>query len=126
MRLLVQCLMVGAGGFLGAVARFLVSMFCGRALGTAFPIGTLVVNLSGSMFLGWFLTVIRQRTIVSDNTRLAIAVGFVGAYTTFSTFMLESGSLLEDGSGIKAMLNLLGSVMLGLFAVRAGIWLGAR
>jgi CrcB protein len=126
MKLLVQCLAIGSGGFFGAIARFLVAMFCGRALGTAFPIGTLVINLSGSMFLGWFLTVIGGRTIVSDNVRLAIAVGFVGAYTTFSTFMFESSSLLEDGSGIKAMFNLLGSLMLGLVAVRTGVWLAGR
>jgi CrcB protein len=58
--------------------------------------------------------------------RLAVAVGFVGAYTTFSTFAYESNALLEDGAGIKALANMLGSVVLGLVAVRLGIWLGGR
>jgi CrcB protein len=126
MKLLIQCAVVGAGGFFGAVARFLLSLFCGRVFGTTFPIGTLIINLSGSLLLGWFLTTIGGRTIVPDSVRLAVAVGFVGAYTTFSTFMYESSSLLEDGSGIKAMFNLMGSLMLGLLAVRVGMWLGTR
>ena len=57
---------------------------------------------------------------------LAVAVGFVGAYTTFSTYMLESNALIEDGAAIKALANLVGSIVLGLIAVRAGFWLGAR
>jgi CrcB protein len=67
--------------------------------------------------------------MVSDTMKLAVAVGFVGAYTTFSTFMYESNSLMksmESGSGVKAMVNLIGSVVIGLLAVRAGIWMGNR
>ena len=126
MKLLLQCMVIGAGGFLGAISRFLVALVCGRVFPIAFPIGTFVINITGSMFLGWFLTVIGGRMIVSDNTRLAIATGFVGAYTTFSTYMFESSVLLEDGSGIKAILNLMGSLLVGLLAVRLGIYLGGR
>ena len=126
MKILTQYLAVALGGSLGAMARLLVSTTCARLFGTAFPIGTFVINISGSLFLGWFLSLISGRYMVSDMTRLAVAVGFVGAYTTFSTYMYESSSLLEDGSGIKAMLNLLGSVIIGLLAVRLGIWWGAR
>jgi CrcB protein len=124
--LLVQYLSVAGAGALGAAARLFIATVCGRFFGTAFPIGTFVINITGSLFLGWFLAAIGHRLIVTETVRLAIAVGFVGAYTTFSTFMYESSSLLEDGSGIKAMLNLMGSLLVGLLAVRFGIWLGSR
>ena len=77
MKLLAQYLAVGAAGSLGAMLRLAVSTFCGQWFGTAFPIGTLVINLSGSLFLGWFLTLIGERYVVSDTTRMAVAVGFV-------------------------------------------------
>lgn len=126
MKLLIQCLAVGAGGSLGAVLRFLVATLCGRLFGTGFPIGTLVINLTGSFFLGWFLTALQERLTVTDTLRLAVAVGFVGAYTTFSTFAYESNSLLTEGAELKAAFNLLGSLILGLAAVRLGILLGGR
>jgi CrcB protein len=126
MKVVIQYLAVAGAGALGAVSRLAVGSLCGRLFATAFPIGTLVINLSGSLFLGWFLTVIRDRVIMSDTARMAIAVGFVGAYTTFSTFMYESSSLLEDGAHRMATLNLLGSLALGLLSVRLGIWLGGR
>ena len=126
MKIFIGYLWVGAGGFVGAIARYFLGNMCGRLFGTGFPIGTMVINLTGSFILGWFLTAISQRMIVSDAWRLAVAVGFVGAYTTFSTYMYESNRLLEDGSGIKATINLLGSVVLGLIAVRLGMMLAAR
>jgi fluoride exporter len=123
---LIQYLAVAGGGALGAVARLFVATVCGRLFGAGFPIGTFVINISGSLFLGWFLTVAGNRLVISNTARLAIAVGFVGAYTTFSTFMYESNSLWEGGSEIRAGLNLLGSLAVGLLAVRMGIWLGTR
>jgi len=125
MKLLIQYLAIGCAGFFGAIARYFVSATCGRLFGTAFPIGTFVINISGSLLLGWFVTFVGNRMVVSDTTRLAIAVGFVGAYTTFSTFMYESDGLLQRGAGLEAMFNLLGSLMAGLVAVRVGIWLGS-
>ncbi len=122
---LTRYLVVGLAGSAGAMLRLLVATLCGRWFGTGFPIGTLVINLSGSLFLGWFLTIISQRHVVSDNIRLAVAVGFVGAYTTFSTFAYESNALIEDGALAKALTNLLGSLILGLVAVRLGIWLAS-
>jgi CrcB protein len=117
--LLLRYLAIGTAGFLGAIARFAVSTMFGR-MSAFFPIGTLVINLSGSLFLGWFLTYATSRSI-SDTTRLAIGVGFVGAYTTFSTYMWESNKLADDGAGFKAMANLIGSLILGILAVRLGI-----
>ena len=122
-----KVVLLSVGGAVGTCARYFVSTWIGVPLwARGFPIGTFVINVTGSLFLGWFLTVIGGRTMVSDNSRLAIATGFVGAYTTFSTFMYESNSLLESGSSIKAMGNLIGSVVVGLIAVRLGIWLGER
>jgi CrcB protein len=122
MKLLVQCLAIGGGGFLGSIARFLVGVACGR-WSAAFPVGTFIINISGSLFLGWFLTVVGSRITVSDTTKFAVATGFVGAYTTFSTFMWESNALLREGSEIKAMVNLIGSLIVGLLAVKIGMYL---
>lgn len=124
MKLVMQYLAVAVAGGVGAVLRLLVASLSGRFFGTAFPVGTFIINISGSLFLGWFLAAIGTRGTVSDTTRLAIAVGFVGAYTTFSTFMYESNSLIEDGLQIKATMNVIGSIAVGLLAVRVGIWLG--
>lgn len=112
---------IGAAGFVGAIARVAVATLFGR-LNLRFPLGTLFINISGSLFLGWFLTYVAGRD-VSDTKRLAIGAGFVGAYTTFSTFMYESTRLADDGAGIEAILNLLGSLMLGILAVRFGMML---
>jgi len=120
MQVLKQCLAIGSAGFLGALARYFVAKFLQGRFDTSFPIGTMVVNLSGCFILGLFLTAIDGKTI-SDHLRLGIAVGFVGAYTTFSTWMFESVRQLQDGHINGAILNIAGSVLLGL----AAVWLGA-
>jgi CrcB protein len=112
---------VGMAGFIGAIARVMVGTLFGR-LNIRFPLGTLFINVTGSLFLGWFLTYAAGRDI-SDTKRLAIGAGFVGAYTTFSTFMYESARLADDGAGLAAIVNLAGSLTLGLLAVRFGMML---
>jgi CrcB protein len=99
---------------------------CGRFFGTGFPVGTFVINISACIFIGWFLTFANNRMLVSDTVRLAVGVGFIGTYSTFSTFAYESSSLLEQGSGIKAITYMLGSLIGGLIAVRIGIALAGR
>ena len=126
MKLLIQYLSVAGAGSLGAVARLFVGSVCGKIFGNQFPFGTFIINISGSLFLGWFVAFARQRTTLSDTIFLAVAVGFVGAYTTFSTFMAESNSMLTGGSNAKALTYLIGSLIVGLLAVRFGLWLGAR
>ena len=130
MRVLTQIGLVALGSALGGLARWGVATAAARWLGTAFPWGTFVINLSGSLFLGWFLTVLSARFSAGgggwlrpDDLRLLVAVGFTGAYTTFSTFEYESHELLRDGDGLAAMTYLFGSVFLGLVAVRFGILL---
>jgi CrcB protein len=118
--------MVGIGGFLGAVARYAVDGWVSRRMGALFPYGTFVINVSGSFILGLFATAITERFIVHPHGRLLVAIGFLGAYTTFSTFEYETHKLMEEGSFGLALLNILLSVAIGLIAVRFGILLGRR
>jgi CrcB protein len=120
--LLVRCLAIGLAGSVGSLLRYGVAFAFGR-INIRFPIGTLFINISGSLFLGWFYTHVATRN-VSDTTKLAIGVGFVGAYTTFSTYMYESYRLINDGAILEGLTYLLGSLALGLIAVRVGVELG--
>lgn len=123
MKLLLQYLGVGVAGFFGAIARVAVARLFGQF---SFPLGTMVINVSGSFLLGWFLTFMTVHYPVSDTTRLVIGSGFVGAFTTFSTFMYESGQLMDQGAQWKAVMNLGLSLLLGLLAVRLGIAIAHR
>jgi fluoride exporter len=120
---LVRCMAVGLAGFIGAVLRYWIGLLAGR-LQLTFPLATLIINVTGSFFLGWFLTWAPRSRQISDVMILAIATGFVGAYTTFSTYMYESNKLLSAGALYEAMANLVGSLLLGLLAVRLGVYLG--
>lgn len=121
MKILIQSLAIGAAGFAGALTRWGVAALVGRWVPVRFPLGTFVINITGSFFLGWFLTYVGSRYPVSDTMRLAVATGFVGAYTTFSTFMYESSRLVDEGAGLEALVNLVGSLVIGLLAVRLGV-----
>jgi CrcB protein len=130
MRVLVQVGLVALGSALGGLLRWGVTVYAARLLGTGFPWGTFFINLTGSLFLGWFSTILADRLVLSesswlrpDDLRLMIAVGFTGAYTTFSTFEYETHGLLRDGDGLAGMTYLFASVFLGLLAVRFGILL---
>ncbi len=114
-----QCLVVGAGGFFGAIARFLVNTGITSRYGHSFPWGTFVINVSGSFLLGFMATLITHQVLTNPNWRLGVTVGFVGAYTTFSTFEYESAQLALSW---PALANLAGSVAAGYGAV----WLGIR
>ena len=112
---------VGLGGFLGANARYLVAHWIGMRYGTSFPYGTLVINVSGSFVIGLFLVLVTEHFIVHPNWRLFFSVGFLGAYTTFSTFSFESLVLMENGFWLLSLLNIVGSVVLGLMATLSGV-----
>jgi len=118
-------LWVGAGGFLGANARYLLGGWIADRWGTAFPLGTFVINITGSFVLGLFLAFAEERSWLSPDYRLAFAIGFVGAYTTFSTFSYETIRLLQDGAYGFAAANVIGSVVLGIISAFAGFALGA-
>jgi CrcB protein len=122
MKTWVQLLAVGGAGFAGAVARWAVGLWFGRWM-LAFPLGTLVINVTGSFLLGWFATFVDRRG-AHEMLKLAIGTGFVGAYTTFSTYMWESNRLMERGALYEAWANIIGSIVLGLLAVYLGVRLG--
>jgi CrcB protein len=115
-------LLVGLGGFIGANTRFVVARLVGGLFETKFPLGTFVINVSGSFLLGVLGTVVAQKVMPSsESMRLALGVGFLGAFTTFSTFEFETHALFDDGSWLTATTNMFASLFVGLLAVRAGI-----
>lgn len=120
-----QLIVVAFGGAAGAVVRFLVASGVYQWLGRGFPYGTLVVNVVGSFLLGLLTeALVLQRIAIGVEYRAAILIGFIGAFTTFSTFSLETFYLLEQGSLNKAALNIVLSVGGCLLAVWLGLWGG--
>src|SRR3990170_2330685 len=111
---------IGIGGFFGAVARYGVALWIGRQWGRSFPLGTFVINVSGSFLIGLLMPLLTERFIVNPQWRLLLVVGFLGAYTTFSTFEYETGALLKDGEWLFAGLNVFLSVTVGFIALKIG------
>jgi fluoride exporter len=116
--------LIAVGGAGGAVARYLVDTFVSSSVVGAFPWGTLVVNLSGSVLLGILFALVLEQGLLPSSARAALMVGFIGAYTTFSTLMLESWRLIEGGAPLLGLVNILGSAALGMLAVVAGLAIG--
>jgi CrcB protein len=116
--------LIAIGGAAGAVARYVVDGWVAERAAGAFPWGTLVVNASGSFVLGVLFALAIERDVLPADVRGPLMIGFLGAYTTFSTLMLESWRLWEDGAVGIALANVLGSVVVGLVAVVAGLTLG--
>ena len=116
--------LIAVGGAAGAVTRYLVDNAVLDRFSGAFPLGILVVNLSGAFVLGLLAAWIVDRGWLPADLRAPLIVGFLGAYTTFSTLMLDSWRLAEDGLPGLAIANLVGSMVLGVLAVVAGLWLG--
>jgi fluoride exporter len=117
-------LWVGLGGFIGANARYLLGGIVAEHYGTTFPLGTFVINVTGSFILGLFMAFAADRPWINPAWRLTFAIGFVGAYTTFSTFTYESIRLIQEKELLLATANVLGSVLLGGIAAFAGIVVG--
>ena len=115
---------VAVGGAFGAVARFAIDGWVSERTGGLFPWGTLVINLSGAFLLGLLATLAIDRSVLSPEIRPIAMIGFLGAYTTFSTWMLDCWRLMQEGAWALAAANLVGSALLGLVAVGAGIALG--
>jgi CrcB protein len=116
--------MVGIGGFLGSVLRFWLGSYVGGRLGARFPYGTFVINVTGSFLVGVVVTLLASKAHWSPNWRYLVPIGFIGGYTTFSTFEYETLRLIQDGQPLIAMLNVTLSVVVGLFAVWVGVVAG--
>jgi CrcB protein len=119
-------LVVGTGGFLGAIARYAVGVYFDTFWRRDFPMATFVINVSGCFILGLFLTLATERLAVDPRLRLFVATGFVGAYTTFSTFEYETQRLTTSGALGWAIVNVLTSVLAGFAAVQLGVFLGRK
>jgi len=120
-----EVLFVALGGAIGSVARYLLGGWFAARFGAVFPYGTFVINVTGSFIIGLFLAYAQDRVSLSPYWRLFFAVGFVGGYTTFSTFEYESIRLFQDGEMLLGALYLMGSVVTGGVAAIAGIALGS-
>lgn len=113
-----------AGGVAGTVSRYLLAGIVYRFGGTDFPYGTLVVNLIGCFLIGFLAVLAEEKFLLSPNMRLLLMAGFCGAFTTFSTFMLETANLIKEGQTWGAFANVAISVMVGFIVFRLGVLLG--
>lgn len=113
-------LIIGAGGFVGAITRYILALWIGQRWGRSFPLGTFIINVTGSFLIGLLMTLMAERFTENPQWRLLLVVGFLGAYTTFSTFEYETGALLKDSEWLFAGLNVIGSVFVGFIALKLG------
>jgi CrcB protein len=119
-----KLLMIGLAGALGALARYGLGGLVQRYAGVTFPWGTFVVNIIGTFLFGFIWSLVEQRLVISVETRVIILSGFLGAFTTFSSFIFETSSLMGEGQWGLAMLNVVGQIILGLTAMFLGLAAG--
>jgi len=123
---MIRALVIGAGGALGALLRYWVSTGVHHLLGRDFPWGTLIVNVLGSALMGVGYVLLVERMDVSVELRAALLIGLLGAFTTFSTFSMETLNLVESGEALRAAGNVVASVALCLLACWLGMLLGRQ
>ncbi|MDH5181248.1 MAG: fluoride efflux transporter CrcB [Gammaproteobacteria bacterium] len=123
---MMQIVYIAIGGALGAVMRFLVSTGVHKVLGRDFPYGTLSVNVIGSLVMGFLFVTLIERSSLGPEWRALILVGFLGAFTTFSTFSIETLNLLQDGAITKAFVNIIISVVCCILATWLGVIMGRQ
>lgn len=111
-----------AGGIVGTLSRYFLAGVIYQIFGTGFPYGTLTVNLIGCLLIGFLAAFSEEKFMLSPNTRLLLMVGFCGAFTTFSTFMLETANLMKDGENLRAFMNVAASLIFGFMAFRIGVF----
>ena len=115
---------VGAGA--GGLARFIAGTMIMQRYAGRFPLGTFIINISGSFLIGILMTFLAERLDLSPNWRLLLVVGFLGGYTTFSSFEYETFMAARSGNSVLALVNVVGSVLFGYIAVWLGAIIGAR
>ena len=121
-----KILAVALGGAGGAVARYLINLSPLAALFGKFPFHTFLINVGGSFLIGFLLIIFTDKFTENENLRLALTVGFLGAFTTFSTFELEIFELIRERFFVTAFFYLSLSILVGFVGVAAGVWLGKK
>jgi CrcB protein len=121
---MLNILIIGCGGFLGAISRYFVSELVYTFIGAGLPYGTLAINLVGSFLLGIVAQLGLSGDILPDSVNSFVGIGFLGAFTTFSTFSVQTLELLESGSLLKALLNISLNIFLCLIGAWGGFTLG--
>ncbi|MEO0329342.1 MAG: fluoride efflux transporter CrcB [Pseudomonadota bacterium] len=117
-------LLVALGGAIGASMRHLTGLAALRYFGPGFPMGTLIVNISGSLMMGLLIAALSKGTGFSNEVRLFVATGILGGFTTFSAFSLDVANMIERGAMGPAFAYVLASIALSILAVFAGLWIG--
>ncbi len=119
-----RMMIISIGAVLGANTRYWISIWAAQKWGIAFPYGTFLVNLSGSLLIGFLLAVTTEHLVIDPRWRLFFTVGFCGAYTTFSTYTYDSFQMIERGQWLLGLVYAFGSTITGLIAVGLGMLLG--
>jgi len=119
-------LAIAVGGGIGSVARYLLTLWCERLLGEDFPYGVFLANIIGSFAIGICFVFLLERAVLPELARSLLMVGFLGGFTTFSAFSLQTISMLQSGRWPEAMIYVFGSVLLSLFGAWAGIVLARQ
>jgi CrcB protein len=125
METLARILSVAIGGAGGALARYGLNLLFAKTL-TPFPFATFFINVTGSFLIGFLLILFTDKFAAGENLRVAVIVGFLGAYTTFSTFEMEIFGLIREREFATAFLYLFSSVLLGFTGVCGGVWLAKK
>ena len=113
---------ISLGAIVGALSRYYITLWFARAFGTSFPYGTFFINLTGCLIMGFFFTLARERvTTISPEVQLLVATGFLGAYTTFSTYGLDTINLLRNRHYLATGIYWAGSAFLGIISVQLGV-----
>lgn len=112
------------GGIAGTFARYFLSGAVYQVFGANFPYGTLAVNLIGCFLIGFLAALSEEKFLLDSNARILLMVGFCGAFTTFSTFMLETANLIKEGETLRALANVTASVVIGFLFFKLGVILG--
>lgn len=119
---MIRILIIGLGGFLGSIARYLSQEFVNKVFSSQIPLGTLVVNILGSFIIGLVLALSEESNLIRDELKFFLAAGFCGGFTTFSAFAYQNANLLRNGLYFHFFLYVSASVIVGVLAVIAGIY----